>query len=388
MEAVKWVYQFSILTSLVTVIQVPFNALIIAREKMNVFALISIIDVLLKLVIVYLLVIISSDKLILYSILVFVVTFLVAVAYRVYCRINFAESRFKFFSDITYYKELLSYSGWNLFGNIAYVSKTQGINLVLNIFFGTVVNAAYGITIQVQTAINVFVSNFQLAINPQIIKSYSQGDHKQTLNLIFQSCKFSFFLMSLLVSPVLLNTQFILDFWLKQPPPQTLLFVQLSLAGILIECISGPLMVGAQATGKIRNYQIIVGTLVFLNLPLSYMFLSLGESPSVVFIISIIITILTLFFRIYFLSKMLSLSISDFFKNVILRIILVASFGFAIISQIKKISFSSSPFMLFSIQSLLCLFVLVVLIFLFGVTKSEKEYLKAFLNKKILKKQF
>ena len=171
MTAVNWVYQFSILTSLVGVMQVPFNALIIARERMNVFALLSIIDVILKLGVVYLLLIVTFDKLILYSILVFTVSLLVALGYRLYCYKHFRESSLKWYKDKAYYKELLSYSGWNLFGNIAAVARGQGINLVLNVFFGTVVNAAYGITMQIQNSVRIFVNNFQLAVNPQIIKS-------------------------------------------------------------------------------------------------------------------------------------------------------------------------------------------------------------------------
>src|SRR5690606_5752429 len=253
---VNWVYQFSVLTSLIGVMQVPFNALIIARERMNVFAMISIVDVVLKLVIVYILLIVNYNKLIAYSILVFGVTFFVALAYRIYCYSNFQESKFKFFKDKQYYKELLVYSGWNLFGNIATVAKGHGINLVLNVFFGTVVNAAYGITMQVQNAVSVFVNNFQLAVNPQIVKSYSQGDLNRTHQLIFQSSKYSFFLMLIITLPILLNTEYILTLWLKTPPPYTVSFVQLCLVNVLIDCISGPLMIGAQATGKIKIYQI------------------------------------------------------------------------------------------------------------------------------------
>ena len=385
-EAVNWVFQFSVLTSIIGVMQVPFNAIIIAREKMNVFALLSIVDVILKLLIVYLLVLLSSDKLILYSILVFIVTFLVALSYRIYCRIHFQECKFKLYKDKSYYRELLSYSGWNLFGNFAFVAKGQGINMVLNIFFGTVVNAAYGITIQVQSAINVFVSNFQLAFNPQIIKSYSQGNHTQTLSLIFQSCKFSFFLMLILVSPILMDTTYIMNLWLKQPPENTTIFVQLSLISILIDCISGPLMVGAQATGKIKNYQIVVGTLVFLNLPLSYLVLSLGYMPSSVFVVNIFIGVIALGFRILFLSKILKLNVSNFFSQVLAKTILIAFLSFMMISLTKYIDFDISLHILFVFKSALLILFLILFIFLFGFNQVERKFVMQLINSKLYKK--
>src|SRR5690554_3558665 len=201
--AVNIVYQFSILTFLLNIIQVPYNALIIARERMNIYAYVSILEAGLKLAIVFLLVL-GTDKLILYAILTFVVALIIRLIYQVYCRRQFQESRYKFEYNKAYYKELISYSGWNLFGNIAAVAKGQGVNIVLNLFFGTVVNAAYGITNQVYSAVNMFVSNFQLALNPQIIKNYSQGNLEQSHYLILQGSKFSFYLLLIIVTPILL----------------------------------------------------------------------------------------------------------------------------------------------------------------------------------------
>src|SRR5690606_19286013 len=232
--AVNVVYQFSILTFVLNIIQVPYNALIIARERMNIYAYVSILEAALKLAIVFLLVF-GTDKLILYAILTFVVALIIRLIYQVYCRRQFQESRYKFEYNKAYYKELISYSGWNLFGNIAAVAKCQGVNIVLNLFFGTVVNAAYGITNQVYSAVNMFVSNFQLALNPQIIKNYSQGNLEQSHYLILQGSKFSFYLMLIIVSPIILNVDFILEIWLVNPPEYTSVFVQLCLLNILID---------------------------------------------------------------------------------------------------------------------------------------------------------
>lgn len=373
---VNWVYQFSVLTSLIGVMQVPFNALIIARERMNVFAMISIVDVVLKLVIVYILLIVNYNKLIAYSILVFGVTFFVALAYRIYCYSNFQESKFKFFKDKQYYKELLVYSGWNLFGNIATVAKGHGINLVLNVFFGTVVNAAYGITMQVQNAVSVFVNNFQLAVNPQIVKSYSQGDLNRTHQLIFQSSKYSFFLMLIITLPILLNTEYILTLWLKTPPPYTVSFVQLCLVNVLIDCISGPLMIGAQATGKIKIYQIIIGTMIFLNLPFSYFFLKISNNFLYVYYVSIVISSFSLIFRLLFLKKILKFDIINFIKGVLAKIFLVSISTLLVFSFIRSLDLNLVANIVFLTAST------IILILFLGLNREEFFIAKnIFINK-------
>ncbi|MGL4583180.1 MAG: oligosaccharide flippase family protein, partial [Flavobacterium sp.] len=221
--AVNVVYQFSILTFLLAIVQVPYNALIIARERMKVYAYVSILEAGLKLAIVFIL-ILGEDKLILYSILIFVVAFVIRMIYQLYCQRQFKESKYRFEYDKEYFGELLAYSGWNLFGNFAAVARGQGVNMVLNLFFGTVVNAAYGITMQIQGAVQMFVTNFQMAVNPQIIKSFASGDKERMFNLVFQSSKFSYFLILLIVGPLVFNIDFILELWLGEVPQATNVF--------------------------------------------------------------------------------------------------------------------------------------------------------------------
>lgn len=367
--AVNWVYQFSILTSLLGVMQVPFNALIIARERMNVFAFMSILDVGLKLGAVYLLYIIGYDKLILHSILICFVTLTIAIFYRLYCYKHFSESKFSLYKDIVYYKELISYSGWNLFGNIAAVAKGQGINLVLNVFFGTLVNAAYGITLQVQGAVTVFVNSFQIAVNPQIIKTYSQGNVKGTNKLVLQSTKFSFFLMLIIATPILMNTEYLLNLWLKTPPPHTVIFVRLCLINVLIDCISGPMMTGAQATGNIKWYQIIIGSLIFFNLPLSYFVLKITGEAYFVMLVSIFITIITLCVRILFLRNMIQLSLSEFVRVVFYRIGLVSCFVCLIAAFFIKCGFVNG-FVEFVLSGLIA----TTVVFIFGLSRDDKNF--------------
>ncbi|WP_312311729.1 MATE family efflux transporter [Empedobacter brevis] len=383
--AVNVVYQFSILTFLLSIIQVPYNALIIARERMNMYAYVSILEAILKLLIVFFLVYFGSDKLITYSILTFVVAFAIRITYQIYCRREFTESKYKFQYDKQYYKELIGYSGWNLFGNIASVAKGQGVNIVLNIFFGTIVNAAYGITNQVFSAVNMFVSNFQLALNPQIIKNYSQGNFKQSHYLISQGAKFSFFLMLIIVTPILLNTDYILNFWLKTPPEHTTVFVQLCLINILIDCLSGSLMTGAQATGKIKWYQIIVGTLVFLNLPISYFVLKLGAKPYSVYYVSIFISIISLQFRLYFLKKTMNFDVKTYYWTVLLKVIVLSCLALIMVYCIKTYFRYEVSFLVFIVESSSIVLLLIFLIILLGTTKKERDPIIQLVRKKIIK---
>ncbi|PJR03868.1 oligosaccharide flippase family protein [Avrilella dinanensis] len=380
--AVNMVYQFSILTFLLKIIQVPYNALIIARERMNMYAYVSILEAVLRLAIVFMLVYFGSDKLITYAILTFSIAFIIRMIYQIYCHREFAESRYKFQYDKKYYKELISYSGWNFLGNIAFFGKNQGINIVLNLFFGTVVNAAYGVTNQVYGAVNLFVSNFQLALNPQIIQNYSQGNLKQVHYLISQGSKFSFFLMLIIVTPILLNTDYILHLWLNNPPEYTVDFLQLCLVNILIECLSGTLLTGAQATGKMKRYQLIVGSLVFLNLPLSYLMLKLGFEPYSTYVIAIIISLLSLQFRLFFLKREMEFDVREYYFRVLSKVAVLGSFVAAIIFGLQNYWDYELNIWTFIVESIFVMGLLVLMIIIVGITKNERKLILQLINKK------
>lgn len=385
MFAVNIVYQFSVFTFLLGVIQVPYDALIIAREKMNIYAYMSIIEVVLKLLILYLLTLFEYDYLILYAAFLFMVSFIIRMGHKYYCKINFSESKYEFYYDKLYYKKLLSYSGWNLFGNIAAVVKGQGINVLLNLFFGTILNAAYGITLQLQGAVNLFVNNFQLAISPQIIKTYAQGNINRCHTLIFQSSKFSYYLMLLIILPFFLNIDFILKFWLKTPPEFTKSFVLLSLLNLLVDCISGPLMAGLQATGKIKAYQAFVGILLILNLPIAYFFLKHSSAPQYVFYISIVISIIALFLRLYFVKVNLKLSVIDFFKVVIVPIVFITSIAFIMLYLVNKNSLFTVSWEQLILKTILISAVTLISIVTLGIDKNEKFFIKTFIKSKFIK---
>jgi O-antigen/teichoic acid export membrane protein len=384
MVAVHWVYQFSVFTFLLGIIQVPYDALIVAREKMDIYAFMSIVEVILKLVIVYVLVVFPYDKLILYAGLLFLVSFIVRTAHKQYCKWHYKESKYEFYYDKSLYKVLLSYSGWNLFGNIAGVARGQGSNVLLNIFFGTVLNAAYGISMQVQTTVQVFVANFQMAVNPQIIKLYAAGNKEQSLKLIFQSAKFSYFLMFVIACPILFNIDFILELWLKNPPKSTSIFVSLSIVSLLIDCISGPLMIGAQLTGDIKWYQVAMGSFVFLCLPISYILLMYYSNPSIIFVVIIIVSTISLFWRLLFLKKMIDLDINSFLLKVLLKIILVTAIT---VMAFYFINISSqNSFIDFFAKSIGFTVINLISIYLIGLDSSERTSIISFLKSKIQSK--
>lgn len=324
MEAALWVFHFSVLSFVVTVIQSPYNALIIAHEKMSVFAYLSILDVLLKLVVVFLLVQISYDKLELYGVLIFVVSVIIAVFYRIYSRIQFNETRFLIVNDKVLYKRLASYSLWNLFGSVSLIAKTQGVSIMLNIFFGVVVNSGLAVANQVSGTVYSFVSNFQLASNPQIIKSYATDDKEYMNNLMIRTSKFSFILLFILTLPVFLELEYILTLWLKLVPEYTVIFTKLILVEALIHSISGSLMAAVSASGKIRLYHLVVGGFSLLILPTSYFLFMVGYPAKTTLIVSVIFASLALIFRLILTKKLIpKFTIGKFIEEVLGRNFLI-----------------------------------------------------------------
>jgi len=384
--SINVVYQFSVLTLLLTIIQVPYNALILAHEKMAVYAYVSILEVILKLIIVFILDAFNYDKLIIYAILTFLVALIIRLIYQFYCRKKFIESHYEYKWSPVFFKEILSYSGWNLFGNFAVVARNQGNNVLLNLFFGPVLNASYGLTNQVQTAVSLFVTNFQAALNPQIIKNYAAQELNKMYNLICTGSKLSFFLVILLFFPLYLNIDTILEIWLSNPPEKTNSFIKLALVVILIDCLSGPLMVSAQATGRIKNYQIVVGTIVFLNLPISFIGLKYFEAKSeFVFYVSIFLSVFAFIFRLYFLKNMINFPIARYLKTVILRVLLLfipcllaCQIVYRYLKELHEVHF-------LIVSTTVLLIVTLTFIFIIGLDKNEKTFVQRMVIGKIKK---
>ena len=320
-HAVGWAYQFAILTCLANIVRVPYNACIIAYERMSFYAWISVAEVLLKLVIVFLLLVYNGDKLIFYSFLLFAITLIVNAFYKFYCNRSFVSSHYHFFWDARIFKNFISFSGWSLAGSLANVGAQQGLNMILNIFCGVFVNAAAGISNQVMGAVGQFLGNFQTAFNPQLVKSYATGDKDYFMKLIFKSSKFSYYLMFLISLPILINCDFFLQVWLGEIPQYATEFSQLMIVFLLFDAISGPLWISVQATGNIRNYQILMAILILLNLPIAYVVLVLGYSPVYVFVGRVFINLITLVARIIYLRPLIDLPARKYLSQVVLVII-------------------------------------------------------------------
>ena len=385
MIAVNWVYQFSIMTFLINIFLAPYEATILANEHMSFFAYASIIDVSTKLLIVFLLQYIGHDSLIVYAALTASLSFLFLAIYRIYCTKKFDYCYFHYSRDKILYRQLMSFSGWSLLGGIANVGKSQGVNIILNIFCGVVVNAAVGIANQVSTALNNFVFNFQLAFNPQIVKSYATNERDYFMQLIFQTAKLSYFLLFFISLPVLLNTEIILDIWLKDVPDYTVMFCQLSIIVILIDTISGPLWISIQAVGIIKKYQIVISTVLIMNVPLSYLSLMLGFPPYSVLWINLIVGIVALIVRLRFLRKLVDLSIKKFFKDVLFKIAFVTLISLPLPLVIKYFTtgyFGAGISLIISITSV------GLAVFFVGLKSNERELLRTTLFKFLKKMWF
>jgi O-antigen/teichoic acid export membrane protein len=378
--AANWVFQFSILSFLVTIMTIPYNAAIIAHENMKVYAYVSIVEVILKLIFVFVLVGILFDKLILYSILVFISSCITSFLYGYICRRNYPECKFQFYWNKSLFNTLISYSGWNLFGATATVLNNQGVNIMLNLFFGPVINGSRAIAYQIGSTINQFVFNFQTAVNPQITKYYASGDVTKMKELVFQSCKLSYFLLFLISMPVLLEGNFILGLWLKKVPEYVVSFTTLIIIGALIDSLSYPLVTAAQATGMIKQYQTIVGGTLLLNLPISYCFLKFGYEAKITMYIAISISGICLFLRLFMLRRMVGLSILNFIKIVLFKVIVITFLSLSL--PVLIVLFYEESIQRFAFVISTGFLTSTICIFIFGLSLNERKYIINYISKK------
>lgn len=379
MTAAMWVYQFSIFSSILAVISVPYNATIIAHEKMSAFAYISIVDAVLKLLIVYLLLVIPYDKLIVYAILFFCIQAFDRIVYGVYCSRHFEETRTRPSYDGKLFREIFAFAGWTMNGNLAVIGYTQGLNILLNMFFGPAINAARGIAVQVQGVCQQFCSNFQMALNPQLTKSYAQGDLKDMHRLLVKSSKFSFYILFFIVLPLMLEAGFVLKVWLGIVPEHTVTFLRLILIVGLLYTLSNPILVSVHATGKLKRFQIIEGSMLLSIVPIAYILLKFfGIRPEYVFVVHIIVELFTQYARLRIVLPMISMQLSDYVKNVINPILKVL-----ILSPIIPLvvySVMQQSVLKFFMVCFICVICMSVVIYFIGCTNHERQ----FFRKKIL----
>lgn len=331
MVAANWVFQCAILTFVLNLLSVPYNAAIIAHEKMSAFAYISVVEVSLKLIIVYMLMISPFDRLETYAVLLLLVGAVIRFIYGYYCKRHFEECTYHFVFDKPVLKEMTGFAGWNFLGNGAYMLNTQGVNILMNLYFGVAVNAARGVATQVDAALKQFVNNFTTAVNPQITKSYAQGDLDYMHKLVCRSAKFSAFLMMFFAVPIILETNTILTIWLKMVPDYAVIFLQwIIISSFMDTVLANSLVTSMFATGKIKRYQIIVTTVGCLVFPLSWIAFKLGFEPQVGYIVYFIIYTILLFVRLYLLKDMVKLPVMMYIREVLYKLAPVIVVGFTI----------------------------------------------------------
>ena len=380
--ATMWAYQMSIIATLIGIMVIPYRASIIAAEKMSIFAYISVIEVLLKLGIAFLLPHITYDSLIVYSILLSFVSLASLFIYQIECRRKLSFTKFHFEWDRKLYREMFSFSGWYLLGGVANVSAKQGTNLFINIFFNVTVNAAVGIANQVNNAVHGFVSSFQTAFNPQIVKLYATKDYSQLLSLIYRSSKFSYYLLFIISVPIILFCEDILSLWLVDVPDFAVIFTQLVIISSFPEALSAPLWTAIGATGKVNTYQLWVSLIILLNVPLVYIAFKFGMSPEIAFLINIIIGIIAYIYRLLYIKQYIHYSIKSYIKKVIFPCFIVTILTVPISYFLSQ--YGTSP-----VNTIILIIVTVIIAsiitFSIGLDKSERIFVKSIINK-IIKK--
>ena len=322
----------------------------------------------------------NFDKLILYSFLMFLTIFFVTILYKVYSNKNIQTTKYFHFWEKQLFYKIVKFSGWSALGSFSVLSVQQGLNILLNIFWGVSINAAIGIANQVSSAVYQFVTNFQLAFNPQIIKSYSSGEINRFQSLVFCSSKISFFLLLFIGLPIIINIDFILHLWLGDTPIYTSEFVSVMLIYMAIDAIAAPLWLSAQAQGDIKRYQITLSCILFLNLPLAYIAIKLGLSPIIVWGTRLLINISSFIYRCNYTRKYINLNIRLFITNVLSKILLVTIISFPVTYFVKSLFSNWEALISSSITS--CI-ILGFTIYYIGLTKQERYFTNELIKSKI-----
>lgn len=381
--AANWVYQLSLITFFINLIRVSFNASIIAHEQMRFYSYVGILDALLRLLIVFMIPILGGDKLIIYSILYFLITLILFIIYGIYTHRSFKECIYSHKNINTgIYKEVMSFSSWTLVGQGAVCLRTQGESILINRYFSVIANAAMGIANQVTAAVDIFVVNFQTAFNPQIVKSFASESKHEHYKLIYRASKMSFYLLLIISAPLISNIDKILSIWLKTVPMYSDKFIIYILLSHLINVIGNPLYVSIMASGKIKEYQIGFSHIFILGLIMSYIFLNAGAEPYVIAKISFFVQFLLLIFRIYISHKVSGISIRQFSIMTLWPIIRVVSLSLIVVSVVNITINGFVLNIVANISSLL------LIIFIIGIDQLERSYITSQLKRlNLLKKQ-
>lgn len=382
--AANWTFQCAILSFIFNLISVPYNAAIIAHERMSAFAYISILEVTLKLAIVYVLYISPIDKLITYSILFAFVGLVIRLVYGGYCRKQFAECHYQAVIDKPMLKEITGFAGWNLLGSGAYLFNTQGVNIAMNLFFGVTVNAARGIATQVEGVVRQFVTNFTTALNPQITKSYAAGNMEYMYTLVCRGAKYSYFLMLIFVVPFMFEADIILKLWLDKVPEYTSVFLRLTMIGTLCDILGNSTANACWATGKVKKYYLCVGTIGSLVFFISYVLFTFGFPAYTSYVVFIVIYIILIFVKLSIIKGLIHFPVTMFYKETLFRILPVTICTFMFASFAYSTLEESIGRMLLTVLLSTC--ALGISTFVFGLEQSEKQIVRnkiSYLKKRI-----
>lgn len=383
MDIAFWVFQISTATMFLTILNVPFQGAIIAHEKMGVFAAFTISDVTMKLIICYALYNTTIDKLLLYALLLFATYLINFIGIQVYCFFKIKEAKFKFGWDKAILKEMWNLAFWSIFGNIAFIGYSQGITLLINMFYGPALNTAAGIGGQATNLINQFSSNFQTALNPQITKCYAANELENMHNLIYRSAKFSFFLMLVLAVPFFYESHFILQIWLKEVPSHAVFFMRLGIFISMFSAIRNPLYIAAMANGNIKKFQLITSSCMLLICPIAYVIYKNNGIPETGTIVYLIILFITIIVSAFLLKELIKLDFKEFVYNVIVRIIIITIVSFIPPFFIYH-HLNEGWNRLFILSSVSCIFSIISILY-WGMNKQERDFIFNLLKTKFLK---
>lgn len=375
LSAANWVLQSSVIVFAVGLLSVPYNSAIIAHEKMSAFAYMTIFEAIFKLVIAFSIYYYGGDKLILLSILTTIQSVIRQAVYWIYCKRNFEECVYTKGRNRQMEKSIFSFAGWNFIGSGSAILRDQGVNVLLNLFCGPVVNASRGIAMQVNGIVSQFVNNFTIALNPQITKNYAAGETERSFRIVLQGARFSFFLIFLISLPVMTEAHQILVLWLKLVPEHTVWFVRLIIIYTMVESISFTMVTLMLATGNIRNYQLIVGGCQMLNFPLAYALLRLGYIPESTVILAIVIAIGCLVLRLIMLKRMINFPVKCFIREVLFKILIVAIFASVVPYAI--VIFMEENFFRLLISFISSIIFTAIIIYILGCKREERDFIKS-----------
>ena len=381
--AAMFVYQFSVISVCIQIIQLPFMSTIIAHERMNIYAYVSIYEGLAKLGILFAIQLLPYDSLILYAFLILCIQISVSTIYNIYCHRNFDEARFHLHYEKGLFQKMLGFSGWNVVGNLASVCNSQGLNIIMNLFFGTVINAARGIAFQVHSLVQQLIGNFQLAVKPQVIKYYAAGKKEEMVKLVINAAKYSAFLMIVASVPLILEIRPLLKLWLGEYPEYTVIFVQLILLRSIITSMTGNIVMVVHASGYLKNVGIFSGGILLLVLPISYYLLKIGMPPYIPFIVNIGAALGDAFFELYWMRHYIQFPMGEFYKKTYVPVFVLFIATFTISYAIHHLMLGCNEYLRMVTVSVFSIFISCILIYRFGLNKSMRDKILNTISKKL-----